>query len=61
MRSRYQPYLNSAYVQRISQDPLQLYLIQSLTPAQLEQAYGGFPPSPIIPAPVTATSSTSSR
>lgn len=51
-RSPYLPYLSAAYAKSISRNPLQLHLIQSLTSAQLEQAYGTKPPSPIIPPPI---------
>ncbi len=47
------PYLSSAYAQTISQDnPMSLEMIQSLTPEELETAYGKKPPLPIVPAPV---------
>lgn len=52
-RTVYRPYLNAGYAQTISQEPLQLHLIRSLTPTQLEQAYGRPLPSPIIPLPLT--------
>jgi predicted dienelactone hydrolase len=37
-QAAYRPYLSSAYVQSISQSPLPLYLVQSLTTEQLSQA-----------------------
>lgn len=43
----YQAYLTSAYTQSISRSPLELTLIRSLTPEQLEQAYGRRLPIPI--------------
>jgi predicted dienelactone hydrolase len=43
----YQPYLNAAYADYLSQDSLQLSLIRSLTIEQLEEAYGDTPPLPI--------------
>ena len=48
-QSDYQTYLTADYAQSISQWPLQLTLIRSLTPEQLEQAYGRTPPIPIVP------------
>ncbi|MDJ0634939.1 MAG: transporter substrate-binding domain-containing protein [Xenococcaceae cyanobacterium MO_188.B29] len=57
-RSDYQPYLSSAYAQTISDRELPLYLIQSLTPEQLEQAYGATPPIPPIPESLVAASPT---
>jgi predicted dienelactone hydrolase len=42
--SDYQPYLNAAYANYLSQEPLQLSLIRSLTLEQLEEAYGDIPP-----------------
>ncbi|MGK7917054.1 MAG: alpha/beta fold hydrolase [Prochloraceae cyanobacterium] len=54
-RSEYQPYLSASYAQTISQDPLSLSLIQSLTPTELETAYGASPPLPIVPETVIAT------
>ena len=39
-------YLSAAYAQHISQAPVNLKLVQSLTPVQLEQAYGGPLPLP---------------
>ncbi|WP_181314342.1 alpha/beta hydrolase [Phormidesmis priestleyi] len=49
----YQTYLSASYAQAISQKPIQVDLVRSLTPAQLEQAYGSPPPVPFFPAPVT--------
>lgn len=54
-RPSYQPYLSAAYTQTISEEALPLYLIESLTPSQLERAYGATPPQPPIPEPVVAT------
>lgn len=48
-REDYLPFLNQAYANTISQPDLKLHLIQSLTPTQLEQAYGKKPPLPIVP------------
>ncbi|NET35259.1 MAG: hypothetical protein F6K19_25065 [Cyanothece sp. SIO1E1] len=45
----YRAYLSSSYAQAINQEQLRLHLIQSLTPNQLEAAYGDTPPIPIIP------------
>ncbi len=55
-RSDYQPYLSSAYAQTISTEELPLHLVKSLTPEQLEQAYGKTPPTPPIPESVVAVS-----
>ena len=52
-RSEFLPYLTSNYTQAISQDkPMNLEIIQSLTPKQLEVAYGKKIPVPIIPPTV---------
>ncbi|BAY64460.1 hypothetical protein NIES22_45580 [Calothrix brevissima NIES-22] len=50
-RTEYRTYLQPAYAQYISQSPLNLSLIQSLTPAQLKQALNGLDPQPTAPAP----------
>ncbi len=50
----YQSYLSAAYAQTISTEKLPFYLIKSLTPEQLAQAYGKTPPTPPIPGPVVA-------
>lgn len=42
--STYLPYLTPSYGRAISQEEMELYLIQSLTPEQLADAYGGTPP-----------------
>ncbi|NET36790.1 MAG: alpha/beta hydrolase [Cyanothece sp. SIO1E1] len=42
--SEYLPYLNAAHAEAISREELRLHLVQSLTPAQLAQAYGGTAP-----------------
>ena len=55
-RSEFLPYLSSTYAQAISQDkPMSLRIIQSLTPEELEAAYGKKPPIPIVPEPVEPT------
>ena len=46
---KYRPYLTSSYHQQISQERLKVHLIKNLTPQQLEAAYDGKPPTPIIP------------
>lgn len=51
-RPEYRSYLNAAYARSITRSPLRLDLVNSLTPQQLEQAYGGPPPIPFVPAPV---------
>lgn len=50
--SQSQPYLTAAYAKNISDDKLPLHLIQSLTPEQLELAYGDTPPKAPIPQPI---------
>ena len=55
-RSDYKPYLSSAYAQTISTEELPLDLVKSLTPEQLELAYGNNPPTPPIPETVVAVS-----
>ena len=55
-RSNYQAYLSSAYTQTISTKELPLYLVKSLTPEQLEQAYGNAPPTPPIPESLVVVS-----
>ena len=54
--SEFLPYLNSTYAQAISQDkPMSLGVIQSLTPQELETAYGKNPPIAIIPTPLKSS------
>ncbi len=51
----YLPYLTASYGFAASVgQPMRLDIIRSLTPAQLEAAYGRTPPIPIIPPPVAA-------
>ncbi|HHP7232757.1 MAG TPA: alpha/beta fold hydrolase, partial [Xenococcaceae cyanobacterium] len=50
----YQPYLSTSYAQSISEAPLPLYLIESLTATQLERAYGTTPPKAPIPESLVA-------
>ncbi len=45
------PSLSLDYAQTLSQEAMPLYLIQSLTADDLETAYGGTPPEPVIPSP----------
>ena len=52
--SKYKPYLSSAYTEVISNEELPFYLVESLTPEQLEQAYGKTPPTPPIPEKLVA-------
>lgn len=50
------PYLSAGYAQVLSEDkPLDLAIIQSLSPETLETAYGKKTPIPVIPDPVEAT------
>lgn len=51
-RPEYRAYLSAGYSQAIQQTPLQLNLVQSLTPQTLEQAFGGAPPIPFFPPPL---------
>jgi ABC-type amino acid transport substrate-binding protein len=51
-RPEYKVFLSSAYARSISQNPLNLEIVRSLTPAQLEQAFGGASPVAIIPPPI---------
>jgi predicted dienelactone hydrolase/ABC-type amino acid transport substrate-binding protein len=52
---RYLPYLTARYAEQISTDqPMTLDIITSLTPEQIETAYGGSTPIPIIPEPLVA-------
>ncbi len=46
----YQPFLRAAYASYLSADPITLEMVQSLTPEQLEAAYGQPPPLPVSPA-----------
>ncbi|MBD2356338.1 alpha/beta hydrolase [Tolypothrix sp. FACHB-123] len=55
-RSESRSYLQPAYAQYISQSPLNLSLIQSLTPEQLKQALNGLNPQPTTPAPKSTPS-----
>jgi predicted dienelactone hydrolase/ABC-type amino acid transport substrate-binding protein len=55
-QKNYQSYLTNAYSQTISTKELPLHLIKSLTPEELEQAYGNTPPTPPIPESLVAIS-----
>jgi predicted dienelactone hydrolase len=57
-RTNYQAYLSPAYAQYISNEKLPLYLIESLTPEQLELAYGDTPPTPPIPNAIATSPKT---
>ncbi len=48
-RPEFADYLTASYVQATSRDGLDLLLVRSLTPEQLELAYGATPPIPIVP------------
>lgn len=48
-QSEYLSYLSANYAQSISTDSFKLHLIKSLTPQELEQAFGDVPPLPIFP------------
>jgi predicted dienelactone hydrolase len=45
----YTPYLSAGYADYLSTDPITLDMVQSLTPEQLEAAYGRTPPLPLRP------------
>ncbi|BAY98480.1 hypothetical protein NIES37_24300 [Tolypothrix tenuis PCC 7101] len=50
-RQEYRPYLQPGYAQYISQAPLNLSIVESLTTEQLKQALSGVDPQPKVPAP----------
>jgi len=52
--SEYLPYLSAAYNQGMSDETLNVSVIESLSPNQLEAAYGNAPPQPVIPKIVLA-------
>jgi predicted dienelactone hydrolase/ABC-type amino acid transport substrate-binding protein len=52
-----QSYLTGNYAKYITRKPVTLGLVRSLTPAQLQQAYGGPLPIPVVPPSATATAS----
>ncbi len=52
-RPEYRSYLQPAYAQYISQAPLNLSILQSLTTEQLKQAVNGLNPQPTVPQPKT--------
>ncbi|GAB4386502.1 MAG: hypothetical protein Kow00121_53210 [Elainellaceae cyanobacterium] len=54
---QYQAALTASYAQVASQVPLELELVRSLTPEQLETAFGRQSPIPIFPAATAATTS----
>ena len=54
----YQAYLSPAYARHISDRKLALYPIESLTPEQLELAYGDIPPTPPIPKTIAISPET---
>ena len=49
----YDVFLTAAYAESISEEPLDLRLVRSLSPEQLEQAFGGPPPIPFVPEVTT--------
>ncbi len=49
------PYLSAAYTEDLSQEGFSIHLTQSLTPEQLEIAYGKTPPVPFFPEPLVAS------
>lgn len=53
-RPEYLRYLTSSYADVYGQEPLDLRLVRSLAPSDLETAYGGQAPEPIIPSRTTA-------
>lgn len=50
----YLPYLSAAYNKGMSNDILDVSVIQTLAPKELEIAYGNTPPEPVIPKTVVA-------
>ncbi|MDZ7956616.1 MAG: alpha/beta hydrolase [Aulosira sp. DedQUE10] len=50
-RPEYRSYLQPSYAQYISQAPLNLSILQSLTTEQLKQAVNGLDPQPTVPPP----------
>lgn len=48
-RPEFEPYLSATYAQAMSEEELALHLVTSLSPDQLETAYGRTPPIPVIP------------
>ena len=46
----YQPFLSADYAAYLGADPIALEMVRSLTPEQLEAAYGRQPPLPLRPA-----------
>lgn len=55
-QNEFLPYLTARYGEFLSTDqPMALYLISELTANQLESAYGGPPPIPVIPAALAPT------
>lgn len=56
-RSEYASYMTAAYGETLSVDqPMQVAIVRSLTPAQLETAYERTPPVAIIPPAIESTS-----
>lgn len=54
-RTEYRKYLSASYVNSMSQEPIGLDLVRSLTSIQLQQAYGSAPPDAFFPIPVTVS------
>ena len=52
--AEFAPYLSAAYTEELSQEGFSIHLTQSLTPEQLELAYGKQPPVPFFPEPIVA-------
>jgi ABC-type amino acid transport substrate-binding protein len=57
-RTEFRPYLSAAYAKALTREPVKLDLVRSLTPTQLQQAFGSPPPIPIIPPPLVAEATT---
>ncbi|RMF63933.1 MAG: hypothetical protein D6742_16280 [Cyanobacteria bacterium J069] len=49
----YEAFLTAAYAESISEEPLDLKLVRSLSAEQFEQAFGGPPPTPFVPEVTT--------
>ena len=55
--AEFAPYMSAAYTEELSQEGFSIHLTQSLTPEQLELAYGKQPPVPFFPESVVASAS----
>ncbi len=60
-RAEYRPYLSAAYAKTLSQAPIQLDLVRSLSADQLQKAFGGPLPLPVVPPLAKAADPTRSE